>query len=260
MKACCELHKDELDPEFMYQDQMGIPEGLFSESHIDDEVWHVINSLKKYAPERANEFAQWCDDNGAEQDYKALREFLNFKPKKETTTNKIGLSGEALKQAIIKNCNDKGTANYLLTNISTAAYIGDKLAVFCKPTIETSFCFDDENEAALYTYHNFNEEYFIASNLHDCEELRLLNKRDFENLYIIRRYQNENIWRVTSNRNDDIERFYDAKNYEKLTAKQEQVVQSILLEEKEKFTKRLQSYLKRYGLSKIKKWTYWANA
>ncbi len=256
LAACRELHKDEYDPEFMYQDQMGIPEGLFSESHIDDEVWHVINSLKKYAPDRADEFAQWCDDNGAEQDYKALREFLNFKPKQEKTTNKVGLSGEALKQAIIKNCADKNTANYLLTEVSTAAYIGDKLAIFTKPTIETRFCFDDENEAELRTYHNFSEEYFIAANL-DCDELRLLDKREFEALYLLRRYQDENIWCVT--RGCEIERCYDAKHYEQLTAEQEQVVQAILLEEKEKFMKRLQGYLKRYGLSKIKKWTYWAN-
>ena len=29
--------------------------------------------------------------------------------------------------------------------------------------------------------------------------------------------------------------------------------------QKSKFEKRLQAYLKRYGLSKIKKWTYWDN-
>lgn len=258
LAACRELHKDEHDPEFMYQDQMGIPEGLFSESHIDDEVWHVINSLKKYAPDRADEFAQWCDDNGAEQDYKALREFLNFKPKQETTTNKIGLSDEALKQAIMRNCTDKDTVQYLLTATSTAAYIGDKLAVFTKPTIETRFCFDDENEEALHTYYNFTEEYFIDKNL-DCNELRLLNKGEIENLYMLRRYQGENIWCVTSRRGNEIECCYGAENCEKLTAEQEQVVQAILLEEKEKFMKRLQGYLKRYGLSKIKKWAYWAN-
>lgn len=75
----------------------------------------------------------------------------------------------------------------------------------------------------------------------------------------LRRYQGENIWRVTSGRGCEIERCYDAEYYEQLTAEQEKVVQAILLEEKEKFMKRLQGYLKRYGLSKIKKWTYWAN-
>jgi antirestriction protein len=41
-EACKELHKDEVDPEFMFQDFEGIPEGMVSESHIDDEVWEWL--------------------------------------------------------------------------------------------------------------------------------------------------------------------------------------------------------------------------
>lgn len=38
--ACCqELHKDEADPELMFQDWEGIPGGMISESHIDEEVF-----------------------------------------------------------------------------------------------------------------------------------------------------------------------------------------------------------------------------
>ena len=37
--ACAELHKDEHDPEFMFQDHEGIPEGMISESSIEDELW-----------------------------------------------------------------------------------------------------------------------------------------------------------------------------------------------------------------------------
>jgi hypothetical protein len=33
-----------------------------------------------------------------------------------------------------------------------------------------------------------------------------------------------------------------------------------LKREREKFDKRLQTYLKRYGTSKIRTWTYWADA
>lgn len=39
--ACKELHKDEADPEFMFQDWEGIPEGMVSESHIDEEVFEL---------------------------------------------------------------------------------------------------------------------------------------------------------------------------------------------------------------------------
>jgi len=39
--ACAELHKDEEDPEFMFQDWEGIPEGMVSESHVDEEVFEL---------------------------------------------------------------------------------------------------------------------------------------------------------------------------------------------------------------------------
>ena len=38
-EACKELHKDESDPEFMFQDFEGIPDGLASESSLTPEFW-----------------------------------------------------------------------------------------------------------------------------------------------------------------------------------------------------------------------------
>lgn len=40
-EACKELHADEEDPEFMFQDWEDIPEGMISESHIDEEAFEV---------------------------------------------------------------------------------------------------------------------------------------------------------------------------------------------------------------------------
>lgn len=39
LEACAELHKDESDPEFMFQDFENIPKGLVGESYIDESVW-----------------------------------------------------------------------------------------------------------------------------------------------------------------------------------------------------------------------------
>lgn len=39
INACLELHKDESDPEFMFQDWEGIPEKYISECSIDEEYW-----------------------------------------------------------------------------------------------------------------------------------------------------------------------------------------------------------------------------
>lgn len=41
-EACKELHKDEEDPEFMFQDWEGLPKGLISESWISETVFELI--------------------------------------------------------------------------------------------------------------------------------------------------------------------------------------------------------------------------
>lgn len=40
--ACAELHKDEHDPELMFQDHEGIPEGMISESSVEDALWEWL--------------------------------------------------------------------------------------------------------------------------------------------------------------------------------------------------------------------------
>lgn len=43
LAACAELHKDESDPEFMFQDMEGIPNGLASESSVEAELWDWLD-------------------------------------------------------------------------------------------------------------------------------------------------------------------------------------------------------------------------
>ena len=42
-KACAELHKDESDPEFMFQDWEYIPEGMCGESWVSEKVWELFD-------------------------------------------------------------------------------------------------------------------------------------------------------------------------------------------------------------------------
>jgi antirestriction protein len=39
LEACAALHKDEADPEFMFQDFEGFPKAFYSESSISDDLW-----------------------------------------------------------------------------------------------------------------------------------------------------------------------------------------------------------------------------
>jgi antirestriction protein len=43
LEYCQELHKDEQDPELMYQDYEGFPECYYSESGIDEDLWDWLD-------------------------------------------------------------------------------------------------------------------------------------------------------------------------------------------------------------------------
>lgn len=47
-KACKELHDDEDDPEFMFQDWEDIPDGMVSESHVDEKCWELIEAYDEF--------------------------------------------------------------------------------------------------------------------------------------------------------------------------------------------------------------------
>jgi len=64
--ACQELHQDEHDPEFMFQDIDGEHFGMISESSIDDSLWELINTLDDdeaeiYAAYRKNFDGSWAE-------------------------------------------------------------------------------------------------------------------------------------------------------------------------------------------------------
>ena len=254
VKACKELHADEHDPEFMFQDYENVPAGMISESHIDPELWHTINSLKKFAPERADEFAQWCDDNGVEQDYQSLREFLQFKPKEKKEKDE-GMSKQELRKLVLDNYGDGYDPEYFVSKVSGAVMLDGMCVVFEKKEIETSFCYDDERE--MDTYHNFNEDTFRFENMAKAGYDELIEDIQDEwhrdKLYLF--LQSGNVYKLYYRTYiNDWE-----KGYVHLTREQAARLIPAIEQEKAKFEKRVDNYLKRYGLSKIHKWTYWAD-
>lgn len=42
LAACAELHKDEPDPELMFQDYEGIPKAFYGESYADPRIWEWL--------------------------------------------------------------------------------------------------------------------------------------------------------------------------------------------------------------------------
>lgn len=61
-EACQELHKDEEDPEFMFQDYENIPDGLINESWISDELFNILETLRDMDKDLLEPFLIWCNN------------------------------------------------------------------------------------------------------------------------------------------------------------------------------------------------------
>lgn len=74
---CAEIHKDELVPEFMFQDVENLPTELYCEDSIYSEYWTVINEVKTWPPEKENAFCEYLENNGFPACCDSLEEFLD---------------------------------------------------------------------------------------------------------------------------------------------------------------------------------------
>lgn len=61
MEACKELHKDEEDPEFMFQDREYIPEELVSESWISEIFFELRDKVEEMDSTMQDAFSVWLD-------------------------------------------------------------------------------------------------------------------------------------------------------------------------------------------------------
>lgn len=62
LEACAELHKDEEDPELMFQDYEGIPSGMVSECSIDGKFWDLLNKINELDDTEAEAFIVYLDN------------------------------------------------------------------------------------------------------------------------------------------------------------------------------------------------------
>lgn len=133
-----------------------------------------------------------------------------------------------------------------------------------KSRIETSFCFgygfcgvsdeDDYRRAENMADHaKKSQEYFLAENLKDLD--RTIKAISDYDLYFQNRYYNQ--------KNNSIKHIVYKKPWdvvepglEKLTDQEKNLLAEGYKVERERFTKRLNTYLKRFGLSKVRSWSY----
>lgn len=173
--------------------------------------------------------------------------------------------------------NDPGMMKHFRT--TTAAVVrldnGDLIPID-KPRIETKFCFgyglygrsteEEYNDAENMRQHaETSKQYFIAENLKGIEETIKDLKDDSFEVYTALAYikQDEttktksyHLTRIFNNPEYNPAWWANYKELQKMTDADRQKLITAYEEVKQQFIKRLNTYLKRYGLSKIDTWTY----
>ena len=154
---------------------------------------------------------------------------------------------------------------YYSKNYSNEIKLGDYYVIFTKPSIETHFCFgfdeigdpasiNESNNMAVHVKTSPN--YLIEYNLRDLRKHKEVYTKN-EMLVIASRNEKRGVL-VTKRAvecgyydKDDVVYCLNESDKERLLA--------VVEEEIEKFTKRLNTYVKRYGTSCVKSWTYSVN-
>ena len=79
MEACKELHSDEDEPEFMYQDYNNIPDGMINESYINPLLFGIIQCAKDMDDTETEAFFTFLDmELGDYSDYKDGEELVDL--------------------------------------------------------------------------------------------------------------------------------------------------------------------------------------
>lgn len=141
---------------------------------------------------------------------------------------------------------------------------------FEKPSIETSFCFgyslspvdseDFDRANNMVTHARTNEQYFLDENLAAFDRnFYALTEENWQPCLrqVIYGDDKLNIFELRGMRHFDWQHNRNEETDFPLNDEDRKAIENAMHHERAKFEKRLRTYLKRYGLSKIKSWSYW---
>lgn len=275
LKKCTQVHKDESEPEFMYQDTEYLPSEMYTECIIYPEVFQVLSVIRGWSEKKLNDFDEWCKINVAIPDMFDIEQFEEFyktKPNEPKKTAKDSDFDEFLK--IVESKYKNSTKKDYIGAIKVAP---EKFITFDKGlfALEKSFCFGwssfdqgDSFDKATKLCDEFNEKDFKEENLAKfdkavCSEQELTNhiedwggiliddkywsgERKLYEMYIVSECTYRD-WQWRKNKPETI-MIIDTKF--------KQVYLNKVAELRKEFEKRIDTYLKKYGITRIKKWTY----
>ena len=173
-----------------------------------------------------------------------------------------GVDYTAVIDEYLATIKDEGDRKYYKRNICAAIKFPEGYYIINKPTIENRFCFHDEGpDYEIYKHLNADEkamkEYFLNHNLRkydDDEVRRCIDPAVPAFVYALNyRGRAEVCFGERGH-------YYGAENARDLTPEEREKVHGAMKYTRENFERRLQTYLKKYGVSKIHTWSYWADA
>lgn len=228
--ACLKLHKDEADPELMFQDWEGVPSWMIGESHIDPEVWEQKPEAEPKGVQTKAEIRAILE--------KAVKNDLDYHVKKTAVAIEVGGRVFAIGKPSIETS-------------------------FCHPD-------EPEEEVRAWRKAVRTYEYFRDENLADIDRnidrlengqlgypLQLTSgEMGIGGLFVYKEY--DGLWGF----GNDSDRYYLTNASE--AAPMDEETRAALLEgykDARKATeKRLASWWKKYGADKLHVWTYWQDA
>ena len=300
LAACRKLHKGEHDPEFMIQDSEGFPDGLdcmewISRQEFDDVKKAIQDEREEEDRQRPNisivdysdrSIAVIGDTRQVKAELKRLGGRFNgklscgagwiFPASLRSSVEAFIASGVAtetdrkkggegakfvgwLDDFVNSLSSDFDKDYYRKENVGAVKLRGGYFLIE-KQSIENRFCFhdegpDDELHRQLCRDENLMRDYFLRHNLSWYDnKLEAINKG--EDIYIGTEAFKNNTVEICFNSS-----FYTRNNSWLLcTDEERKLLAEGLTYGKNLFKKRLDSYLKRWGTSKIHTWSYWADA
>lgn len=296
LAQCGKIHSDERDPEFMIQDCENMPDGLtcmegLSRDEFDDIKKAMyeqeqtasagVKIIENYSPKSFQVIGdtypirkELSDIGGAWNKFKQCWFFSNKKldavkallagAEISTSESTPVVNGDKFTQwlnefAEMQDSGNYHNGDYYKRECVGAVKIRDRYFLLNKPSIGTRFCFHDEGpDYEYYKEVTSTDErlkkYFLSENrrsfTHDIDFIEKEGR-----IYIdLQSYcngqagisQRGNVWGRTV--------------AEQATEEETALILEGLKFALAKFDKRLNAYLKRYGVSKIHTWTYWADA
>lgn len=284
LSACRQVHSNEKDPEFMIQDKEGIPDGLDFIDWISkedfDEIKKVINFEKENKEKEAFKIINYSekaiaiigDTISIKDKLKEIGGRYNprltcgagwiFPKSKKEQLNKIlldypynNIANNLWKKTLIEFSESQENSKYYIDEFLGAVKLSQGVYLLPKYKINNVFYFHDEGPnydfyKELYNDENKIKDYFISQNISEYDYLIKDIKEQTTYLEVLK-----------NNRvNLIINEIYAYRNNLSIATDKDKQELIIALEwAKNNMIKRLNTYLKRYGTSKIHLKTYWAD-